>query len=777
MKLISCKIFDFGKLHSKEIVFSDGLNTINEPNGWGKSTLTAFIKAMLYGLEGDGKRDDLVSDRRHFKPWQGGTFGGSMDFEVKGKQYRVTRTFGPKAGTDTFELRDASTLLISDDYSEKLGEELFNISSESFSRTVFIKQNNSEYYRATDDINAKLGNISDSMDINLFAAIDEHIKDRLNALSASRKTGEIFKLIETATELKAKIRECEGAGPGARTVRGRLEASKDEILTLTKEKQSLSESRRKASLFAKKKADRETWESLKQDLRVKEEAYDTARKNLSYFGAGESGDAIANIMDLTSQLSENNKIMASFSMSEAELKDLKAYSERIQDPDLTSDRADKAINDLYTAGSYSRALSEKESALSDLEFENEEVTGKKKGLNFQLVIDLLFLLLAATFVLFKEHFAYAYFAAAGMACLFLILLITYFVKRKNLVRDIEVRSHRIEKLRSDYDEMNGFVSEAYSKAESILKDNGVLFDPSTAVADLKRLYQDCREYRGLGEKFAKFKQNDKTEVCNQLSVAISGFFKDFGLDPSESQYNAVLSSLIRKNEAVNTQKELYSDSLNRLEEFEKNNDMEALSKENDESVISLDEINIREREIDERLEVLRKGSELDRRQLDSLNERLDEAADLSDRLGSIEELIRDKSETSKLLDDTRTYLNKAKESLTARYIGPLRASFSKYYSLITGNDASGFMLDANLDLTVEGGGLQHAIGYLSYGYKDLVGVCMRLSLADAMYPDEKPVLILDDPFVNLDEHNRVGAMKLLESVSKEYQIVHFSCRE
>ncbi len=777
MKLISCKIFDFGKLHNKEIVFTDGLNTINEPNGWGKSTLTAFIKAMLYGLEGDGKRDDLVSDRRHYKPWQGGTFGGSMDFEVKGKQYRVTRTFGPKAGTDTFELRDASTLLISDDYSEKLGEELFNISSESFSRTVFIKQNNSEYYRATDDINAKLGNISDSMDINLFAAIDEHIKDRLNALSASRKTGEIYKLKETATELKAKIRECEGAGPGAQTVRGRLEASKDEILTLTKEKQSLSESRRKASLFAKKKADRETWESLKQDLRVKEEAYDTARKNLGYFGAGESGDAIASIMDLTSQLSENNKIMASFSMSEAELKDLKAYSERIQDPDLTLDRADEAINDLYTAGSYSRALSEKESALSDLEFENEEMTGKKKGLNFQLVIDLLFLLLAAAFVFFKEHFAYAYFATAGMTCLFLILLITYFVKRKNLVRDIEVRSHRIEKLRSDYDEMNGFVSEAYSKAESILKDNGVLFDPSTAVADLKRLYQDCREFRGLSEKYAKFKQNDKTDVCNELAVLISGYFKDFGLDPSESEYNAVLSSLIRKNEAVNTQKELYSDSLNRLQEFEKNNDTEALSKENDESVISLDEINIREREIDERLEVLRKGSELDRRQLDSLNERLDEAADLSDRLESIEELISGKSDTSKLLEETRAYLNKAKESLTARYIGPLRASFSKYYSLITGNDASGFMLDANLDLTVEGGGLQHAIGYLSYGYKDLVGVCMRLSLADAMYPDEKPVLILDDPFVNLDEHNRVGAMKLLESVSKEYQIVHFSCRE
>lgn len=776
MKLISCKIFDFGKLHDRDISFSDGLNTVNEPNGWGKSTLTAFIKAMLYGLEGDGKRDDLASDRRHYKPWQGGTFGGSMDFEVKGKCYRVTRTFGPKAGTDTFELRDASTLLVSDDYSEKLGEELFNINAESFARTFFISQNSSEYHKATDDINAKLGNISDSMDINLFASIDDHIKDRLNALSAGRKTGEIYKLKEAATDLKAKIRECDGAGQGAELVKSRLEANKESINELTLEKQKLSESRKKASLYAKIKADRDTLESLKKDLMVKEEAYNKALESLGYQGAGDSGDAIANIMDLTSQLSENGKIMAAYALTEDEQKALDSYSARLGDPELIKQQTYAAINDIFSSNSYNKALSEKEKALSDLEFDNEEAIRKKKSLGFMLFADFLSLALALVTVIFKEHFAYAYFAAAAFAVIFCILTIVFFVKRRNVVRDIEVRSSRIDKLKEEIKEAEDFVSTAYMNAERLLKENGIPFDPGSAVADLKKLYHDCFEYKALSDKFNKFKENDKTDICTGLSTRILSYFKDFGLSPDESEYNAVLSSLIRKNEAVKTQKELYNDSFDRLREFEKNNDTEALLKETDESVIGIDEIDHQEREIEDKLDTLRKNSEIDRRQLESLNERLDEAADLSDRLDEIDSLIREKNETVGLLEETRAFLNKARENLTARYIGPLKAGFERYYSLITGSNADDYMLDANLDLTVTGGGLQHSIGYLSYGYRDLVGVCMRLALADAMYPEEKPMLILDDPFVNLDEHNREGAFKLLECVSHNYQIVHFSCR-
>ena len=57
MKLISCHIENFGKLHNYSVDFSDGANMVCEENGWGKSTFAAFVRAMFYGLEGDRKRD------------------------------------------------------------------------------------------------------------------------------------------------------------------------------------------------------------------------------------------------------------------------------------------------------------------------------------------------------------------------------------------------------------------------------------------------------------------------------------------------------------------------------------------------------------------------------------------------------------------------------------------------------------------------------------------------------------------------------------------------
>ena len=81
MKIESISIENFGKLHEYKVEFGEGLNVIKEDNGWGKSTLAAFIRAMFYGLEGGRKGNIAVNDRKHYKPWQGGAFGGSLVFD------------------------------------------------------------------------------------------------------------------------------------------------------------------------------------------------------------------------------------------------------------------------------------------------------------------------------------------------------------------------------------------------------------------------------------------------------------------------------------------------------------------------------------------------------------------------------------------------------------------------------------------------------------------------------------------------------------------------
>ena len=89
MKLIECYIENFGRLSDLRLSFSDGLNILCKENGFGKTTLTVFIKAMLFGLDDTKKARIEENDRKHYMPWQGGRFGGTLTFECEGEKYRL----------------------------------------------------------------------------------------------------------------------------------------------------------------------------------------------------------------------------------------------------------------------------------------------------------------------------------------------------------------------------------------------------------------------------------------------------------------------------------------------------------------------------------------------------------------------------------------------------------------------------------------------------------------------------------------------------------------
>ena len=109
MKLVKCYIENFGKLSGFSYDFTDGLNVILQENGFGKTTFATFIKAMFYGLSGTGKTSVLINERKRYKPWQGGAFGGNLVFEKDGKRYLIERFFGEKDKDETFVLYDDAT--------------------------------------------------------------------------------------------------------------------------------------------------------------------------------------------------------------------------------------------------------------------------------------------------------------------------------------------------------------------------------------------------------------------------------------------------------------------------------------------------------------------------------------------------------------------------------------------------------------------------------------------------------------------------------------------
>ncbi|MDD4276121.1 MAG: hypothetical protein PHO33_03990, partial [Clostridia bacterium] len=104
MKLIKCYIENFGKLQGYTYSFNGNLNVIKQENGWRKSTLAYFIKEMFYGMPASRVQDLDENDRKKFMPWQSGSYGGNLEFEISGKKYKIERFFGKKEIEDTFKL-------------------------------------------------------------------------------------------------------------------------------------------------------------------------------------------------------------------------------------------------------------------------------------------------------------------------------------------------------------------------------------------------------------------------------------------------------------------------------------------------------------------------------------------------------------------------------------------------------------------------------------------------------------------------------------------------
>ena len=160
MRITECYVRGFGKIKQQGFSFKPGLNCIYSPNGNGKTTLSYFITAMLYGIT-DTRRQKLdENERRRFTPWDGGEFGGSLTFLHNGKAYRIERSFGAKASEDSLAIYDAKIGTAIDFGSVAPGEAIFGIDRSGFERSVFLSEKSLCDNLTGGGISAKLSNLS-----------------------------------------------------------------------------------------------------------------------------------------------------------------------------------------------------------------------------------------------------------------------------------------------------------------------------------------------------------------------------------------------------------------------------------------------------------------------------------------------------------------------------------------------------------------------------------------------------------------------------------------
>ena len=222
----------FGKLERQTLNFQPGLNIIEAPNEWGKSTWSAFIIAMLYGIDTKARTtQNTLADKERYAPWSGAPMEGRMDISWNGRDITIERRtkgrllFGEFRAYETKSGLDVPELTATNCGMQLLGVE----------RSVFVRAG---FLRLSD----------------MPVTQDDALRRRLNNLvTTGDESGAGEKLTQSLKDLKNKCRyNKSGLLPQAEAERDRLEEQLRSIQELNTQAARLQERQKELEAWVAK---------------------------------------------------------------------------------------------------------------------------------------------------------------------------------------------------------------------------------------------------------------------------------------------------------------------------------------------------------------------------------------------------------------------------------------------------------------------------------------------------------------------------------------------
>ena len=777
MKLIKCYIENFGKLHNYSYNFEDGLNIIKEENGFGKTTFATFIKSMFYGLDSAVNVKTEKSDRKKYYPWQGGNYGGNIEFEIDNKQYKIERFFGKKASEDTFKLYNLSTNLESNDYTENIGEEIFKINKSAYERSTYIPQGQIQI-EMEDSLSAKLGNVLESdNDINTS-------EDAIKKLNESKK---VFKkdkgkggLID---ESKDKLFELQRKLENSRTDLETLDARKEQLNIKIEEIKQLDEKRENAQKILankieqdRKMAKKQTYNTYLENYKSSEEKY---LKLKEFFSNGVPEDIELEILAKKNQELEKTKIETNnYNFSEEEKNTLLELKNIFDGKNITLDDIDKSI--VYCSkvqeieNNINKLKLEEENAKKTLDKINAEKKKNKISVIFTILGIVCFIIGILFVVLNLQRVAGIVLIAIGMV----VSILSFVNKSKNIKEEhtqykdtIKNISEKINQAKVENEKMNLEINRVLESFYPKSEENSARILNLTNLKEKLSLYKKLQIEKSQKESLLQNAIIKKQKLENDLKTEFLKYF-----DSIEDSYSNLLQKLIiQKNEFESAVKQ-YQVAKNDKSDFESKNNIEEIQNIKEISDISeedlknsINQYNIQiDRLVDEKNQI--------KNQIEFLENKIDEYDYLESDIEALKEEIDSYTEKYETLKSTEQLLKKAKESFSSSYLQDMIQGFNTYLDIID-NKNMNTNVDIKLDVKVDVNGAQKEIKYFSAGYKDLIYICMRFSLINALFKEESPFVVLDDPLVNLDEEKIKKALEVINKFAEKYQIIYFVCNE
>ena len=211
----------FGKLEQQTLTLEPGLNIIEAPNEWGKTTWCTFLVTMLYGLDTRVKTTKTaLADKEKYAPWSGSPMAGRIDLHWNGRDITIERSSKGRSPMGVFRAYETeSGLAVPELTAANCGQTLLGVEQSVFRRTGFIRQS------------------------DMPVTQDDALRRRLNALvTTGDETGDSDRLMAELRDLKNRVRyNRSGLLPQAEEVRRELEEKLTELETLESHSRKLRE--------------------------------------------------------------------------------------------------------------------------------------------------------------------------------------------------------------------------------------------------------------------------------------------------------------------------------------------------------------------------------------------------------------------------------------------------------------------------------------------------------------------------------------------------------
>jgi len=880
MKLVECYIENFGKLHQFTYKFQDGLNTINELNGWGKSTFAAFIRAMFYGMQVSAKKNLDEVERKKYNPWQGGKFGGYIIFKLNDKEYKIERFFAGKEKDDTFAVYDQGTGLVSSDFTRNIGEDIFKLDRTAYSRSTYIPQN-AIGIEANDSINAKLSNlIENDNDINNFDSAmtllknnkKEYVKiggkgkldviknkiasleDKLNICQAKRAAFErwnenLEEIIFKKKDAKENLQSVKSHVEAASKYEGRAAKMHQYNEWSGTEKKLQADLAPLSSFFCEniptdeelKICDDISSELLKVQGELKSyELTDyeksTQEKFKAYFSKGVPEEKeISTCEDLIAKYRENkikisaNELTEVEKLKKAELDNFFAKG----DPDESEvDRFVDKISKINELKGNITTEKSKLEILKNVQVSNNSTQENKGKTGTGLMVIAAIIVALGIGLMFKSLFA-------GFGCITIgVILFVVAIAMNQKQKGTSNTESTNDKQKASNLEIQKFIDDLTAQKNSIEEElNNFLLrfaievNPNNYYSSLTTIKTKASEYRNiitkLNNKESAATKNDQSDIIKKVNAYLEPYCDDLALsmEQKESIWKMVKSSRIeylkicdkhykyektnenfnslksrlfkflktyfneidenpstnintlkdRYKEYVRLSKELENYSAKRVQ-FENENDVESF-KNIEVPEYTLIELQDSEKTLYDELDNITDEENNARKQINTLSDDADRCPELEGEIEQLKEELSFGEKRLDILEKTLQCLENAKDHLAIHYMDSMNQGFQRYVSILDNGTLGEIHMDVKLNVNISAYGSQKSMDYFSTGYKDLIGICTRFALVDALFENEKPFIILDDPFANLDGKKLNNVLGMIEQISKKYQIIYFVCHE